>query len=542
MARVLPCFGLGCPGPLAGMLFFGTYLPAMEMRRAKIKAAVLPSSRLSKVLTGRASTALFSLGFAIIAVSVLAWQAITVSAVELLGLVALCISAGFLSIKMQVWLSGHLLTPFARVMGTAYGYALSGFLFMFVLAWINWNYVLHPSTIHGDTLLEAIRRSVIELPERSGWIIEILSVFYALETAKIWCVVRLGASFWITVLYSLEAALVAFVVAKSVAAVTNIFFRIPDAAQQPSTVKPPKTAARAFWATIFVLACLTATVQLSIPPKDSEYQPEISDPLIVKILSEASERAYTTVEPNIDDILGDVYAPVYDAIDKYLDVHYSVPGEYTEYFLALNGDMAGKLKEILFADFDERLVKAGNVLDIQFGNAYEQHVAEEIEKETGMNVVGKLETINNAILQDTLDRTKTTVPTGSAAALAGGISTKKLSAAMAAKIGAKIATKAGSKWAIILAGGSSSALLCSPGGFLAFVCGAAGAIVVWLTVDWSIIKIDELLNREEFKEDLCAMINKDRADKEAVFRNSLKQKAENFSMRELARQASFGNP
>lgn len=60
-----------------------------------------------------------------------------------------------------------------------------------------------------------------DLPQRRGWIAEILAPMYAIDTVKLWLVAQLGSSQLITVLFSFETALVSFVVAHASAVLTN---------------------------------------------------------------------------------------------------------------------------------------------------------------------------------------------------------------------------------------------------------------------------------------------------------------------------------
>ena len=209
--------------PLAAIVFFGTYCPAIGMHRAKMEAAIISGTDLSELSSGRLLTIAFSAAFTLIAITVLAWLALTMAVAEAVALLVLCFLASGLSLQAQAWLASRLHPPFARSIGMGLGYAAAASVFVFVLIWVNYNHVTHPGYIRVSGLPETIDRYINELPERRSPVDEALSFFYAIDAIKIWFVANIGNSFWIRILYCLDAALVAFIVAKSSAAITDFF-------------------------------------------------------------------------------------------------------------------------------------------------------------------------------------------------------------------------------------------------------------------------------------------------------------------------------
>ena len=208
--------------PLMLIIFIGTYRPAIGAHQAKMRAAVIPGTELSKWLSGRLLAIAFSGAFTLIAVTVLAWQAFTITAVEAVALLVLCFLASGLSLGAQGWLTSTLQPPFARSIGMGFGYAVVAFVFFaFVLPLIHYTLVPYPIVIETLGLLETITMYTDELPPRGGWIAEVLSVFSLLEAIKVWFAFRtdiVGA-----MLYCFDAALVVFIVAKSSVAITDFF-------------------------------------------------------------------------------------------------------------------------------------------------------------------------------------------------------------------------------------------------------------------------------------------------------------------------------
>ena len=502
---------------LGVILFRGTFQPARNLHRAKINAALLPGSRLSGVLTGRTSAMLLSLGFAVFATLVLAWQALTATDNELLVLMALCISAGCLSIWSQTRLSKSLRAPFAVAIGTNWGYVLSGFLFMLALAWINWNYVLHPSTMYTDTLHEAINRAASEVPARDSWISEILSVFYAFEAATVWGIVHIGAPFWVTILYSLEAALVTFIVAKSATAVTNVSF---DVSSVPST--PPR-----FLFAAPVLACLLVAWEYA----NTDSRPD-SCSAIMESLVKAPDKARSEMEHHVDVVVAAAYGPVYAAIPEYADHHYSLWGRITNFWLALTGgNMAEKLEETLFNGFSDRLEEGGGALDSIFDARYKQIVRRISRGSCLDTTTGVVKRTRNIIQEDAISGAISTLSIAAVAAkwAGSGASTAALTNKVAKQIKDKLDGpngKAPTKTKLLNITKALSRAVGGIGGLIAAIIG---------------VEVDEALNREEFEGNLRKAIDIARAETKREFRAALEQKANGFTMREIARQASFGN-
>ena len=162
---------------------------------------------------------LVAFGFTAVAMPVLSWQALSSKPAEMMGIGALCLLAGALSLMSQAWLIRHLHIPFTRSTGMTIGTVVIAVVFVPILAWINWNYVSHPGEMVG--LVEAMQIGINELPVRRGWIAELLAGFYGAEAAKWWFVLKFKSSYWVMVLFSLDSALVAFIVAKAFVVLTE---------------------------------------------------------------------------------------------------------------------------------------------------------------------------------------------------------------------------------------------------------------------------------------------------------------------------------
>jgi len=206
---------------LAVALFVGIFPLATSLYQTKLNIAVRSTSPFSKFLTGRVHAGFVAFIFIAAALPVLAWLALTASTVEVVGLVVLSAAAGSSSLGIRAWLRSHLTSLFARSAGIKIGTVATAIVFVPILAWINWNYAPHPGEIRTASLSQAITFAINELPARRGWIAEVLSVFYAMDAAKLWVSVQPSIPQRATILFSLDSALASFVVASTGAILTN---------------------------------------------------------------------------------------------------------------------------------------------------------------------------------------------------------------------------------------------------------------------------------------------------------------------------------
>jgi hypothetical protein len=207
--------------PLGFALFWTMQKNAVAVYRAKMDAALLTASPLSRLLTGKFSSGLLAFGFIFVAMPALSWQALSSSPVEAISIFVICLVAGATSLMSQTWLTRHLHPAFSRTAGMAFGAFIIAVVLIPALAWINWSD--HKDSIQVGILtpLGAISLGMNELPSRRGWIAELLAVFYAAEFAKLWLVMKYQSTFFVVVLFSLDTALVAFIAAKVFVVLTD---------------------------------------------------------------------------------------------------------------------------------------------------------------------------------------------------------------------------------------------------------------------------------------------------------------------------------
>jgi len=201
--------------PLALLLFTGSFWASDAVFRASIKVAVRVESPLAWIVTGRVRALLGSTLFTLIAVPLLAWYAIASTYHEMLLLAFLCCVAPLLFAGVEHKLDDHLTPPFTRATAFSAATIIAVVFFAPVLAWANWNFTPQPVAIQTASLEEALQLGFSQLPERRGWIAEILAPFYALEYAKLWFVVQVESPKWLSFWYSIDTALISIVAARA---------------------------------------------------------------------------------------------------------------------------------------------------------------------------------------------------------------------------------------------------------------------------------------------------------------------------------------
>ncbi|MCK9472663.1 hypothetical protein [Sulfurimonas sp.] len=240
------------------------------------------------------------------------------------------------------------------------------------------------------------------------------------------------------------------------------------------------------------------------------------DPLFQNFSEEQKEQVLQLMQDKTDKSVDELFENVYDNIDKYLDFHYSVIGEYAELMMAANNTLQENIQKKLFGEeFDELFSKLQANIAADFttqisklaDNFKEElsqkvHLSSEEEQEVFVTLIE----IFQMQIQESVNRVVRSTTFGATAG--GGI----IAAAVASKLVAKKATqkaalKGGSKFAVKLAASGAAAttgLACGP---FALVCGAVAGVVVWVGTDFVLVEADEKLNREKTYNDIKASID-----------------------------------
>lgn len=301
-----------------------------------------------------------------------------------------------------------------------------------------------------------------------------------------------------------------------------------------------------FWATIILLAALvgfakwTEVQQIGRFKIDStgriapleQYITEIDKALqeFDKMKrAEIDEKARAKINGLIESTIKDAFVPVYGQIDSLADFHYSVIGEYTELIAVLGNRGGQQLQKILFEQvgFDERLNRAASAINSgvvetigqamsKLQNSLQTELRFSVEESKLLTNVFQLtvESVNTRFSGELL--ALRAGGAGVAAAItAGSLAGKKAATSIATKVAAKASAKAAAKVAANNATAITSGLvatgLCIVLGPLAPVCGIVTAVIVWFSMDYVIVKLDEAMHRTEFKADIRRLIDDQKA-------------------------------
>ena len=200
--------------PLSIMLFWGYWSLRIAIYRAKLRVAIRAESRLTGILSGKILTCLRAIIFVLISIALLAWQALESSHLEILISIVLYLFAAILFVYLRSRSLTHFHQPFANAVAMSCSMWIIVIAFIPIIAYINWHYVPYSGEFRSASLTEAMRLGIENLPPRRGWIAEVLAPMYAADGAKLWLVVQFDTSRWVGMLYSLDTAIVSFILAR----------------------------------------------------------------------------------------------------------------------------------------------------------------------------------------------------------------------------------------------------------------------------------------------------------------------------------------
>lgn len=207
--------------PLALLLFFGFWRLMLYPWKAKLLIALREESPLAQFMTGKIRAALLSLAFTTIAVFILAWKALSVSASEAGILLSLIFVSGIVFSISQGFLERHLHQPFACATATSFSTWAVALPFTVLVAFWTWSNVVYPGAMIDATFREALQIGFDKLPDRGGWIAEGMAIPYVYESGKLWVVVQFKEYPFVAALFSLDTALFSIILARASIVVTQ---------------------------------------------------------------------------------------------------------------------------------------------------------------------------------------------------------------------------------------------------------------------------------------------------------------------------------
>lgn len=206
---------------LAAMIFKGNWLLVIAHWRAERGIVLRPESWISRWLTGKIWAFLSSTLLVMALVPALAWIALTIPALDAAVFLALAFASAWLFLWVQSFLARYILPPFDKNFATGPSAWLIGLPFSIIIFFVTWHTTTVPVEMLSDSFLEAVMSGMRKLPERRGWIAEILALGYAFDGAKVWLVVQLREYPVIALLFNLHMALVGFLAARASVVVTH---------------------------------------------------------------------------------------------------------------------------------------------------------------------------------------------------------------------------------------------------------------------------------------------------------------------------------
>ncbi len=219
------------------------------------------------------------------------------------------------------------------------------------------------------------------------------------------------------------------------------------------------------------------------------HQQEISD-----LLSSSKDKMYSKVDAQIDNL----FDPIENNVDKFLDWHYSLKGNYSELALFVAKKLGLSVEDALFnklqekflgADYKQRLQTMTDNISDAFISLLRQHKkdTEKIATQGVADIPQVMESLKN--IDDRIER-DLELKKGFAASigLTAGVGAGKLMKRLVPKLVEKLGTKLGVK-------------------FLVKFGIAVGGVLSTLGADVAFNYIDEWLHRDDFKKEILNNIN-----------------------------------
>ncbi|GAA8862667.1 hypothetical protein HpRN3_05950 [Helicobacter pylori] len=242
------------------------------------------------------------------------------------------------------------------------------------------------------------------------------------------------------------------------------------------------------------------------------HQQEISD-----LLSSSKDKMYSKVDAQIDNL----FDPIENNVDKFLDWHYSLKGNYSELALfvakklglSVEDALFNKLQEkLLGADYKQRLKTMTDNISDAFISLLRQH-KKDTEKIATQGVADipqvaeSLKNINDQIERDLQLKMGFAAAIGATAGVGAGALMERLAPKLVKKLGTKLGAKFLAKFGIAVGGGVLSTL---------------GA-------DVAFNYIDEWLHRDDFKKEILNNINEAKKNLKESYKTGFDNSITKFS-------------
>ncbi|WRC65189.1 hypothetical protein E5K98_03560 [Helicobacter pylori] len=241
------------------------------------------------------------------------------------------------------------------------------------------------------------------------------------------------------------------------------------------------------------------------------HQQEISD-----LLSSNKDKMYSKVDAQIDNL----FDPIENNVDKFLDWHYSLKGNYSEFALLVAKKLGLSVEDALFnklqekllgADYKQRLQTMTDNISNAFISLLHQH-KKDTEKIATQGVADipqvaeSLKNINNQIERDLQLKMGFAAAIGATAGVGAGALMERLAPKLVKKLGTKLGAKFLVKFGI-----------------------AVGGVLSTLGADAAFNYIDEWLHRDDFKKEILNNINEVKKNLKESYKISFDNSITKFS-------------
>ena len=240
----------------------------------------------------------------------------------------------------------------------------------------------------------------------------------------------------------------------------------------------------------------------------------------------------------IDETIDSAFEPIYSRIPEFLDWHYSVVGQYQQLGAAALGTLESQMESRLFSGVNERLENASVNIDETFKAEYRFLISQKVHDEV-QTVDNESKTTYERMLNEAMQRFTSFVPASGFAALQSAIGGKALFGAITKAMSKKLLTSVAAKTTVkaatkMVGAGGAAATGAAIGAFLGpigvAIGGISGAVIGWLAVDAVVVAVDKHFKRDEFEQELIALI-----DKRKGGIKSLMQEAKSSQIKELSK-------
>lgn len=269
----------------------------------------------------------------------------------------------------------------------------------------------------------------------------------------------------------------------------------------------------------------------------------VGDETIKRLLEENStlrridsnvQKSIHDLNYSIDENIERLFLPIYNRVDKYLDFHYSIVGEYSELGAAATGKISKSIEERLIgSDFSKNLQGLSNTLNdkyieelIKQQKFLDSYVTQGIDNSLNNPILSKLKQDIQKNMEMQQKKLLTILGIGTSYKVIVGVLSTKIAAKLSSKLVIKGAAKASSKLGAAGSGLVTGAV-CGPG---AIICSPLFAFAAWFGTDALLISGDEYLHRELFKKEIIQSINEQK--------NILKKQYKKIYVQELKQHSN----